>query len=43
MEYGELYVMTFGLLPILVLCANNLVTMEVPLLHTSTMAKELVK
>ena len=43
MEYGELYVMTLGLLSMLVLCASNLVTMEVPLLHTSTIAKELVK
>ena len=42
MGHGELYVMTFGMLSMFVLCANNLVTMEVPQLHTSTMAEDMV-
>ena len=40
MGHGELYVMTIGLLPILVLCANSLVTVEVLL---PTMVQEMVK
>ena len=43
MGSGEQCVMTVGLLAILVLCADSLVMLEVPLLHIVTMVQELVK